>query len=358
MAHTDLSCVNSRENKAHQGALDTDQPTLPGVKLTPMQLPKRPLFPLVLTLAAAAVTTGCDQSYDAVNASTPTRTLDLGLDDPAYYVSLGHELRISKRYEDAIAAYRRAIQLDLDSAEAYDGLGNVLAEQRRMEEAIAAYRRSIQVDPKNANAYSGLGNALAQQKRLEEAIAAYRRAIKADPDQMLAYTGLGNVLTEQKKYSEAIATYEKALNAPEKTETAHTLALVGLGRALQAQGNRDDAIALYQKATEISPDYAWTYIYLGHALAAQNRFDEANASYQQVLKLPIDRKRRVGNSHAIAHNGLGTVLQRQGKMKAAIGQFEQAVQLDLSYELAHNNLKRAKQLLAEQSKPSVVSKQG
>jgi len=309
-----------------------------------MQVSQRSVFPILLILTAAALTTGCDDARDAVRASTPEITPDLALGDPAYYVNLGHELQISRKYDEAVAVYRKAITLDMENADAYNGLGEVLVAQRRTEEAIASYRRAIEINPRNAAAYSGLGNALADRKRLEEATAAYRRSIDANPKQMNAYAGLGNVLSQQKKISEAIASYQRALNAPEQTETAQSIAYIGLGRALQTQGQDEEAIRLYRKAAEVAPDNTWAHIFLGHALTEQNRFDEAIAAYRQVLTQPSERKANLGNNHAIALNGLGSTLQRQGKVKEAIAQFEKAVDTDLSYEAAQNNLRRAKQL--------------
>lgn len=309
-----------------------------------MQVSKHSVLPILLTLTAAALTTGCDEGYDAVRASTPEIKTDLALGDPAFYVNLGNELQQSRKYDEAIAVYRKAIVLDLENSDAYTGMGEVLAAQRRTEEAIASYRRSIEINPQNAKAYTGLGNALADRRRLEEAIAAYRRSIRINPQQMNAYAGLGNVLAQQKKTSEAIESYQKALNAPEQTETAQAIAFVGLGRALQTQGRDEEALQLFRKATEVAPDNTWAHIFLGHALANQNQLENAIVAYRQVLSQPSERRTNLGNSHAIALNGLGAVLQRQGKVKEAIAQFEKAVDADLNYEAAQRNLQRAKQL--------------
>lgn len=312
-----------------------------------MQLSKHSVLPILLTLTAAALTTGCDDGYDAVRASTPELKTDLALGDPSFYVNLGNELQHSRKYDEAIAVYRKAIVLDLENYEAYTGLGEVLATQRRTEEAIASYRRSIEINPQNPEAYAGLGNALADRRRLEEAIAAYRRSIRTEPKQMDAYAGLGNVLMQQKKIPEAIESYQKALSAPEQTEIAQAIAYVGLGRALQTQGRDDEAIELFRKATEVAPDDTWAHIFLAHGLASQNRLNEATTAYRQVLSQPSERKSNLGNNHAIALNGLGAVLERQGKVKEAIAQFEKAIDADLNYEAAQKNLQRAKQL-AEQ----------
>lgn len=321
-----------------------------------MQVSKRTALPILLTLAAAALTTGCDDARDAVRASTPELPTDLALGDPSYYVNLGHELQLSHKYDEAIAVYRKAIVLDMDNSEAYNGLGQVLVEKQRIAEAIASYRRAIDINPQNASAYTGLGNALADRRRNEEAIAAYQRSLEANPKQMLAYAGLGNVLAAQKKIPEAIASYQRALNAPEKTEQAQAIAYVGLGQALQTQGRFEEALDLYRKASEVFPDYTWSHIFLGHALANANQIDDAITAYRQVLSQPSERKGSLGNNHAIALNGLGSALQRQGKLKEAIAQYEKAVDTDLNYEAAQNNLKRAKQLLAQQPQKTAVKR--
>lgn len=329
-----------------------------------MRVSNRHTLPVVLTLAVGVITVGCDEAPDAVSAYTPEDTYDLGLTDPTYYINLGKELRSSHKPDAAIGAYRKAIQIDFNSAEAYHELGDLLSEQRRPEEAIAAYRRAIQVNSRDADAFSGLGNALSDQKRPEEAIAAYRRAIQVNPKNAAAYAGLGNVLMEQRKVSDAIETYQKALTLAEdlgsnsdntsdkdltNSVSPHTLALVGLGRALQAQQRLNDAIALYRRAIRLSPDYALTYVFLGHALTEQKQFNEANNNYREALTRPNLKKLRLGDSHALAHNGLGMVLQRQGKLQAAIQEYEQAVSIDLSYETGHKNLKGAKQWLMKQA---------
>lgn len=318
-----------------------------------MQVSKQSSLPLLAMLATAAVTSGCDQTPGAVSASTPEAIVDLGLSDPAYYITLGNEFRANQRPEQAIAAYRRATQVDFDNLEAYIHLAHVLTEQRRLDEAIAAYRRAIQVNGRDARAYVGLGKALAELKRTEEAIAAYRRAIQVSPEQPDAYTGLAELLSGENRLAEALNHYQKALNLSEKpSANTHTLALVGLGRALQAQNKLEDAIAMFRRAIQVSPSNTWAYIYLGRALTEKKQFNDANALYKHVLKLPNVKKTKLGTSHAMALNGLGMILQRQGKLSPAIAVYEQAVELDLSYETAHKNLKGAKRLLARQSKIS------
>ncbi len=75
------------------------------------------------------------------------------------------------------------------------------------------------------------------------------------------------------------------------------------------------------------------------------------AAYRQALTLPDEQiTTRVGdtdwvitNSYAIAHNGLGLALQKQGKLEAAIKEFELAISVDDSFITAKDNLKKAQE---------------
>ncbi|MCY7272886.1 MAG: tetratricopeptide repeat protein [Phormidesmis sp. CAN_BIN44] len=215
---------------------------------------------------------------------------------------------------------QKSFDLELSDPTYYVNLGAELRVSQKLEDAIAAYRKAIQIDFRNTEAYQGLGNTLYDQKRLEEAIAVYTRAIQIDADNAQAYCGLGNALLDQKR--------------PEA------------------------AIAPYRKAIKLNPGYAVAYVYLGDALSDQKRLNEASFTYQKALDLPNVKKPKFIGSHALAHNGLGLVLQRQGKMQPAIQHYQQALQSDLTCEVAGDNLKRARQLLAKQlSSPNSQPKQ-
>ena len=63
-----------------------------------------------------------------------------------------------KRYEEAEAAYRKAIELNPSDDRAYSQLGHLLAVNlKRYEEAEAVYRKAIELNPSFAEAYDNLG---------------------------------------------------------------------------------------------------------------------------------------------------------------------------------------------------------
>ncbi|MDB9508262.1 tetratricopeptide repeat protein, partial [Microcystis aeruginosa CS-338/01] len=195
-------------------------------------------------------------------------------------------------------------------------LGNVLAVQKKLKEAEEMYRRAIALDDKFVYAYNGLGNVLAVQKKLKEAEEMYRRAIALDDKYVDAYNNLGNVLRAQKKLKEAEEMYRRALALDDKLAPA--------------------------------------YIGLGNVLYDQKKLKEAEEMYRRALDLPDDTTGIPTTAHISAHNNLGRLLQEQGKLEAAIAEFEKATKIDPKFEFASNNLQEARRLLSLQQQPEQI----
>jgi tetratricopeptide (TPR) repeat protein len=268
-------------------------------------------------------------------------------------IALGNALRDQQKLEQAITPYNQAIRLDSSGNIywAYKGLGDVLSGLGKLDEAIAQYRKAINIDQSNNAywAYNGLGNALYNQGKLDEAIIAYREAIKRKPNHSqaaYAYIGLGNVLRDKRKFEEAITAFREAISLqPEKAYMAY--AYNGLGNVLTDQNKLDEAITTYRQATKFE-DRAYTYVGIGYALSQQGKEQEAIAALQTALKLPEDKSGTIASAHTLGHNNLGLVFWRQGKLEAAIAEFDKAEDIDSQFNgnfvYAGNNRKEAERL--------------
>ena len=62
--------------------------------------------------------------------------------------------------------------------------------EQRWDEAIAAYRRAVEIDPNLAIAWNGLAMALHRKGDLDGAIEAGRRLVALEPDEPLGHTSL------------------------------------------------------------------------------------------------------------------------------------------------------------------------
>jgi tetratricopeptide (TPR) repeat protein len=227
------------------------------------------------------------------------------------WIQQGNTLTNQGAFDQAIAAYRRAIQLDRNNTDAYIGLGYAFIVQENWGEAITAYRQATRIDPQLADAYYGLGIALGQQGQIEEALTNFNRTVQIQPDYVDAYTWIGIWEGERKNY--------------------------------------DVAIRNLRRAIQLDASSTWAYASLGDIMLETGRLQEAVTLYRQALS--FSNTDGVGSSaHAHTHNSLGLALEQQGNLEAAIAEFQQAVTLDPSFTEAQTNLREAQRALENSSR--------
>lgn len=108
---------------------------------------------------------------------------------------LGEAYETAGRYEEAVAAYQKAIELRPEEATYHNNMGNALAKLGKIPEAMAAYEKSAALDPANAaNAWRNAGIVLYNANRMKEAIEPLRKALEIDPKSAQAWYLLGAAL--------------------------------------------------------------------------------------------------------------------------------------------------------------------
>ncbi|NCR81584.1 MAG: tetratricopeptide repeat protein [Microcystis aeruginosa K13-10] len=276
----------------------------------------------------------------------------LALDDKYVYAynGLGNVLYDQKKLKEAEEMYRRALALDDKYVYAYNNLGNVLRDQKKLTEAEEMYRRALELDDKFVYAYNNLGNVLYEQKKLTEAEEMYRRALALDDQSVPAYYNLGNVLYEQKKLKEAEEMFRRALALDDQFVYAY----YNLGNVLYEQKKLKEAEEMFRRALALDDKFVYAYNNLGAVLYNQKKLTEAEEMYRRSLDLPDDTTGTPTTPHTLAHNNLGRLLQEQGKLEAAIAEFEKATKIDPKFEFATNNLQEARRLLSLQQQPEQI----
>ena len=254
------------------------------------------------------------------------------------------------KLDEALIFCQKSLALDPKLPETYNNLGNVLSDQKKLTEAEEMYRRALALDDQYVNAYNGLGNVLRDQKKLTEAEEMYRKALALDDQYVPAYYNLGNVLYDQKKLTEAEEMYRRALALDDKYVNAYN----NLGIVLYDQKKLKEAEEMYRRALALDDQYVYAYNNLGNVLYDQKKLKEAEEMYRRALDLPDDTTGTPTTAHTLAHNGLGLLLQEQGKLEAAIAEFEKATKIDPQYEFASNNLQEARRLLSLQQQPEQI----
>ncbi len=96
--------------------------------------------------------------------------------------------KAQEQYQNAIAAYKKAIELKPTVGAYYNNMGEAYARVGNTAEALQAYQAAAQNDPADAaKYYFNLGAVLTNSGKTEEANTAFDKAIAADPNYAEAY---------------------------------------------------------------------------------------------------------------------------------------------------------------------------
>lgn len=106
--------------------------------------------------------------------------------------------------ELAIADYRALVEHHPgESAAAWFNLGFLLEQTGRFDDAQAAFRKAVEVDPKMDRAWYGLGLVLIRAHRFDEAIAALKRNTELQPMSPYGWYQLARVHVDRHEPDEA-----------------------------------------------------------------------------------------------------------------------------------------------------------
>jgi tetratricopeptide (TPR) repeat protein len=154
-----------------------------------------------------------------------------------------------------VATPAAKIQADPNSAQAQFELGNSYAAAEQWDEAQAAYQKAIELDPNFQSAYANLGVVYYQLENLELAASQYQKALELNPDDGDVAYNLGALYLQQALVNS---------NPPDPDLVKQ-------------------AIDQLQHAIELDPDLAEPYFSLGVAYGVLNQKDEAIKAFETFL---------------------------------------------------------------------------
>jgi serine/threonine protein kinase len=130
---------------------------------------------------------------------------------PQALTNRGFALGKMQRYLEKFSSCDKATQVAPQFAEAWNCKGLARFELKQYELALEEYENAIEADPNSLQAWFNKGQALLQLKRYEESLEASRRVLLINQDYFLAWTQTCRVLYELQRYQEAKINCEKSL---------------------------------------------------------------------------------------------------------------------------------------------------
>jgi tetratricopeptide (TPR) repeat protein len=143
-------------------------------------------------------------------------------------------------WRDPIVFYEKNIALGGESARVWTNLGMAYDDSKRHEDAVRAYGRAIDLDPNLWVPRYDLGNALRDLGRDGEALDAYGKAIELNPSFIASYHGTAMILANARDFDGAQRVLRSALEKDPTNPT--TLTLLGFISTIQSGSESENGI--------------------------------------------------------------------------------------------------------------------
>jgi tetratricopeptide (TPR) repeat protein len=259
---------------------------------------------------------------------------------------LGEFYLIWGKYQDAIEAFesagRRGASADPEVERQqrgviYERIGEMTFYLVRFDEAIAALRKAVEMNPASWSPHLLLGKVYLRRNRFEEAAAEYSRVISVNSRIAAAHEGLAQVNLELGRYAQSAAEAERALAIDPGLQSARYIKAMALIRggderegktALQDYQQRESeqriASSRLNATAELEKNCS--------ALLSEGRVQEAMGMLREgIQEYPL---------HARLHMKLGLIQSRLRLHREAAETFETMIRMQLDDFLVHRQLAR------------------
>lgn len=182
--------------------------------------------------------------------------------------------------EEAQRLLERAIDSSPDFAEAHNTLGCVLQDRRLFDDAEAAFTRAVAGAKDYSDPLVNRGALRARLGRFVEALDDLAEAVKRDSGDVIAWHSYGNLLAMMEYYDRAKEAFETALAL--RPGDAQTCYWIGASQA--AAGETEEAVKSFRHAVRQEPTFSRARYNLALCLERAGRSAEAAAERITALE--------------------------------------------------------------------------
>ena len=234
----------------------------------------------------------------------------------------------SKRYQEAVSEFRKAVQARPESLPAHLNLGAALTQTGDLKEAAAEFEASLRLDPANIIAHYNLAVLRANENQHEQAIAHLRSVFEVDPNDVSARFLFAQELLKSGRWEDALSEFSRVVQANPDNEEA----LLQQVKLLIRKKQYAQALASLEKAHAQFPRKAETVVMLAFLLATSPQLDLRNGTRALELAQLVYKTTGAvehGTLVVMALGELGRCSEAAELIRKLIGAAENAGQTEL-----------------------------
>jgi tetratricopeptide (TPR) repeat protein len=161
----------------------------------------------------------------------------------------------------------------------YGNQAHTLLQTGHYEEALAAFDKALALDPNLSRAYNNRALLYYKMGRDEEALRDWARAVELDPEFVEVFGNRAAFHLDRGRYELGLEDARRAVELNDRWPTG----LLNLASALNQLKRHEEALVHVDRALELRPDNAQLLILRGQVLAALGRYAEGVESYTEAL---------------------------------------------------------------------------
>jgi tetratricopeptide (TPR) repeat protein len=146
----------------------------------------------------------------AASRASLKRLIEIAPSDWRAHYSLGQQLLLDQKYDEAVTALKKATSLNPDAGGAQNMLGYAALRQGDAAGAVAAFQEYVRILPREPNPQDSLGEALLAAGRFKESEAAFQKALELSPEFWTAHQGVAYTKLYAGDWAGGRAALEKA----------------------------------------------------------------------------------------------------------------------------------------------------
>ena len=159
----------------------------------------------------------------------------------------GDQLLQQQKYEEALAAYQKALAMAPNAPGLHFDLGNTYWRMEKFDQAASALEAELKSNPNHAQANFELGDIDVKQGQAEKGVALLERAVALNPSLTEAHRSLGRAFLAERRYPEALRELLIVVQAEPSDHTVHAM----LASLYQRMGNSEKAAEETRKSNEL-----------------------------------------------------------------------------------------------------------